>query len=144
MPKVLIICTGNSCRSIMAEALINARLGDLGVRAWSAGSAPSGRVNPNAKKVLEETGVWDERYRSKSIDEALDEAPFDLVVTVCDHARESCPVFPKHTRTLHVGFEDPDGQPYEAFVHTRDLIETTLLPIVRQEFDLERSRNSKT
>jgi arsenate reductase len=135
MPRILVICTGNSCRSIIAEALINARLGDLGVRAWSAGSAPSGCVNPNAKKVLEEIGVWDERYHSKSIDEALGETSFDLAITVCDHAKESCPVFPAHIQTLQVGFEDPDGQPYEAFVRTRDLIETTLLPMVRQEFE---------
>jgi arsenate reductase len=130
---LLIICTGNSCRSIMAEALINAHLGDQGIRAFSAGSHPSGSVNPNAIRALKAVNAWDDRYHSKTIEAARTREPFDLVVTVCDSARESCPVFPGKTRTIHVGFDDPDGEPYEAFVTTRNLIEAHLLPIVLKE-----------
>ncbi len=117
----------------MAEALINARLGGQGIRAYSAGSHPAGRVNPHAVRALKAIDVWEEHYRSKSIETAQEYAPFDLVVTVCDSAREACPVFPGSTKTIHVGFEDPDGKPYETFVATRDRIEAQLLPIVRSE-----------
>jgi arsenate reductase len=132
MKRVLILCTGNSCRSIIAEALVNHRLAARGVEARSAGSRPSGRVHPDARRVLEEAGAWREGYRSKSIDEALEEGPYDLAVTVCDNARESCPVLPG-VKTLHIPFEDPDGKPYEAFVETRELIERTLLPRIEKE-----------
>ena len=125
MKKVLIMCTGNSCRSIIGEALVNAFL--EGVEAKSCGVAPSGRVNPNAKRVLQEHGIWDERYRSKHLDEVMDE-DFDLVVTVCDHAKETCPMFPKPVKKIHVGFEDPDGKPYEAFEKTYEEIKRILLP----------------
>ncbi|BDY12368.1 arsenate reductase ArsC [Hydrogenimonas cancrithermarum] len=135
MKKVLILCTGNSCRSIIGEALVNRYLGFKGVQACSAGSDPSGRVNPNAKKVLEEEGAWDDRYRSKTIDEAMKAGPFDLVVTVCDNAKESCPVFPGGVKTIHVGFEDPDGKPYDAFVETKNLIKQQLLPIIEKELN---------
>jgi len=125
MKKVLIMCTGNSCRSIIGEALVNAFL--EGVEAKSCGVAPSGRVNPNAKRVLQEHGIWDERYRSKHLDEVMDE-DFDLVVTVCDHAKETCPMFPKPLKKIHVGFEDPDGKPYEAFEKIYEEIKRILLP----------------
>ena len=92
MKKVLILCTGNSCRSIIAEALINAKL--EGISADSSGVRASGRVNPNAKKLLEDKGIWKEEYHSKTIDKVIDNA-YDLVVTVCDHANETCPMFPK-------------------------------------------------
>jgi arsenate reductase len=130
--KVLILCTGNSCRSIIGEALVNKYLKNEGIEAFSAGSNPSGRVNPNAKKVLEEEGAWDERYHSKTIDEVMKEGPFDLVVTVCDNAKESCPMFPGGVKTIHVGFEDPDGKPYEAFVETKDRIKKELLPVIER------------
>jgi arsenate reductase len=127
MKKVLILCTGNSCRSIIAEAIINAKLD--GVEADSSGVRASGRVNPNAKKVLEQHGIWDEKYHSKTIDTVMENA-YDLVVTVCDHAHETCPMFPKPVRTIHVGFEDPDGKAYEAFEETYEEIEHELLPKV--------------
>ena len=130
MKKVLIMCTGNSCRSIIGEALVNAFL--EGVEAKSCGVAPSGRVNPNAKKVLQEHGIWDERYFSKHLDEVIDE-DFDLVVTVCDHAKETCPMFPKPVKKIHVGFEDPDGKPYVAFEKTYDEIKETLLSKIEGE-----------
>jgi arsenate reductase len=127
--KVLIMCTGNSCRSIIGEALINKELD--GVEAQSCGVAPSGRVNPNAKKVLELHNAWDESYYSKHLDTLIDE-DFDLVVTVCDHANETCPVFPKAVKKIHVGFEDPDGKDFEAFEVTYKLIKDELLKKVTE------------
>ncbi len=129
--KVLILCTGNSCRSIIAEALINAKL-DRCVEAYSSGVKASGRVNPHAKELLQEHDMWRDEYHSKTIDKVIDQE-FDLVVTVCDHAKETCPIFPKAVKTIHVGFEDPDGKGEEAFVKTMLEIETELLPIVEKE-----------
>jgi arsenate reductase (thioredoxin) len=123
--KVLILCTGNSCRSIIAEALINAKLD--GIFADSSGVRASGKVNPNAKKLLEEKGIWKDEYHSKTIDKVIDN-DYDLIVTVCDHANETCPIFPKATKVVHVGFEDPDGKGFEAFEETYKEIETVLLP----------------
>jgi len=133
MPKkrVLILCTGNSCRSIMAEALVNARLGEC-VEAESSGVAASGSVNPNAEALLRARGLWRDSYRSKVIDEVLDK-PFDLVVTVCDNAKETCPMFPKAVKTIHAGFEDPSGKAEEEYARTLDLIEAELLPIIEKE-----------
>lgn len=125
--RVLVLCTGNSCRSIIAEALINAQL--EGVEAESSGVKASGRVNPFAKAVLENKGIWKETYHSKTLQSVIDH-PFDLVVTVCDHAKETCPIFPKAIPTIHVGFEDPDGKPIEAFVSTFNEIKDILLPQV--------------
>ncbi len=118
------MCTGNSCRSIIGEALINAKLD--GITAYSCGVAPSGRVNPNAKKVLELHNIWNERYASKHLDDLIN-VDFDLVVTVCDHAHETCPVFPKEVKKIHVSFEDPDGKEFEAFEETYQLINNRLL-----------------
>ncbi len=129
MKKVLILCTGNSCRSIIAEALINAKLSDI--KADSSGVKASGRVNPNAKKLLKEKGIWRERYHSKVLDEVIENS-YDLIVTVCDHANETCPLFPKPTPKIHVGFEDPDGKGYEAFEETYREIEKVLLPKIIQ------------
>lgn len=131
--KVLILCTGNSCRSIIAEAVLNKYLD--GVDAESSGVKASGKVNPNAKKVLQENGLWDDKYHSKTIDKVMD-TEFDLVVTVCDNAMESCPIFPKDTRVIHVGYEDPDGKNYSAFEKTLKLIKMELTPIVRMELGL--------
>ena len=128
--NVLILCTGNSCRSIIAEALINKEL--EGINAYSSGVKPSGKVNPNAKKVLEANGAWRESYHSKTLD-TLEHIEFDLVVTVCDHAKETCPIFPKPIPKIHVGFEDPDGKGYEAFEATYEEIKTTLLPKVEEQ-----------
>jgi len=130
MKKVLVLCTGNSCRSIIAEALINAKL--EGVEAKSSGVKASGMVNPNAKKLLEENGIWRDEYHSKTLDTLKDEE-FDLVVTVCDHANETCPMFPRPVKKIHVGFEDPDGKGYEAFLATYKEIEEVLLPKIKEE-----------
>jgi arsenate reductase len=125
MKKILVLCTGNSCRSIIAEAQINAFLD--GIEAKSAGVRASGKVNPNAKMILKSKGIWDEKYHSKTLEEVMDE-DFDLVVTVCDHAHETCPMFPRPVQRLHVSFEDPDGKEIEAFEATYEAIYKTLLP----------------
>lgn len=127
MKKVLILCTGNSCRSIIAEALVNAKL--KGIEAYSAGVRATGKINAYARKVLEEEGIWKDFYHSKTLDEIL-HVNFDLVVTVCDHAKENCPMFPRPVPTIHVGFSDPDGKDYGAFILTYKAIEAELLPII--------------
>ncbi len=128
LKNVLILCTGNSCRSIIAEALINKELSKY-IKAYSSGVKASGKVNPNAKKVLEEYDCWKSEYHSKVIEDVLD-INYDLVVTVCDNAKESCPIFPQETEVIHVGFEDPDGKEFEEFIKTYELIKEKLLPIV--------------
>ena len=129
--NILILCTGNSCRSIMAEALINAKLGKS-IHAQSSGVKASGAVNPNAKELLISKGYWRDEYHSKVIGTVLDTA-FDLVVTVCDHAKETCPMFPKAIKTLHVGFDDPSGKAVDEYEKTLKQIESELLPMVQQE-----------
>ena len=104
--KVLVLCTGNSCRSVMAEALIN----DLGrgrYRAWSAGSVPAGHVHLKSIETLQRHGIDPGQPRSKSWNEFADQS-FDLVITVCDQAEgESCPVFPGDPKKLHWSTPDP-------------------------------------
>ena len=122
------MCTGNSCRSIIAQALIDRYLD--GVIAYSCGTAPSGRVNPNAKSILEQNSCWQDGYYSKHIDEVID-IDFDLVITVCNSAKESCPIFPKPTPKLHIPFRDPDGEEFKVFIDTYSEIREVLLPKVK-------------
>jgi arsenate reductase len=102
--KVLFLCTGNSCRSQMAEGWARKLKGDV-IEPYSAGIEIHG-LNPNAVKVMAEAGVDISSHRSKHLDEVKD-IDFDFVVTVCDNAREHCPVFPGKTRLIHVDFDDP-------------------------------------
>lgn len=102
--KVLFLCTGNSCRSQMAEAIVNARP-DLGWQAYSAGTKPAGYVHPLAVRALAEMGIQHEGV-SKAVEE-LRQVPFDLVVTVCDSAAEECPLWLGKGRRVHLGFPDP-------------------------------------
>ncbi len=102
--KVLIMCTGNSCRSIIGEALINRYLN--GVEAYSCGVSPSGRVNPNAKRVLEENSAWRDNYYSKNLDKVID-IDFDLVITGVIIAKETCPICLKAVPIVHIGSIDP-------------------------------------
>jgi arsenate reductase len=131
MKKVLILCTGNSCRSIIAEALINKEFKGR-IIAYSSGTKPSGKVNKNAKKILEQNDCWRDIYHSKIIDEVIN-ISYDLVVTVCDNAKETCPIFSKNIKVIHVGFEDPDGKDFKAFIKTYNNIKDTLLPILDKE-----------
>ena len=102
--KVLFLCTGNSCRSQMAEAIVNARLGDAW-QAFSAGTKPAGYVHPKALLVLDEIGIH-HPGRSKLVDEFRD-MDLDLVVTVCDSAAEDCPLWLGKGKRVHHGFPDP-------------------------------------
>ncbi|MBL3539522.1 arsenate reductase ArsC [Aminivibrio sp.] len=102
--KVLFLCTGNSCRSQMAEGWARHLRGDA-VEAWSAGIEPCG-LNPSAVAVMKEAGVDISGHRSKNVTELLD-VPFDFVITVCGDADERCPFFPGNARTIHRGFDDP-------------------------------------
>ncbi|HPN85287.1 MAG TPA: arsenate reductase ArsC, partial [Victivallales bacterium] len=102
--KILFLCTGNSCRSQMAEGWCRHLKGDV-IDAYSAGIETHG-LNPNAVKVMAEVGVDISGHRSKHIDE-LKDVNFDYVITVCGHANENCPFFPGNAKIVHVGFEDP-------------------------------------
>lgn len=105
MKKVLILCTGNSCRSSMAEALINHYLKDTW-QAYSAGTNPSS-VNPRAIQALQELDIDTSYLKSKGITEFLYMDDLDLVITVCDHAKQTCPLFPKAVKQIHISVEDP-------------------------------------
>jgi len=102
--KVLFLCTGNSCRSQMAEGWARALKSDQ-IDAYSAGTDPHG-MNARAVRAMAEAGVDIRGHRSKHLDE-LTGVPFDYIVTVCGHANENCPVFPGRTKVVHVGFDDP-------------------------------------
>ena len=102
--KILFLCTGNSCRSQMAEGWAKALKADA-IDAYSAGVEPHG-MNARAVAVMREAGVDISKQRSKHVDE-LHDVKFDYVITVCDHANETCPVFPGKVKRVHVGFDDP-------------------------------------
>ena len=126
---VLILCTGNSARSQMAEGLLRDIAGDH-KEVFSAGSQPS-RVNPLAIEVMRARGIDISGQRSKHLREYL-ETPYDYVITVCDQAAETCPAFPGPAMRLHWSFPDPaavegsDAEKLAAFVLVRDGLETTL------------------
>lgn len=134
--RVLILCTGNSCRSQMAEGLLR-KLGGDRFEVYSAGSDPAGYVHPLAIKVMAEIGVDISRHRSKPMHQFIDEA-FDYVITVCDAAAEACPVFPGPARRLHWPFDDPakaegtEEQRLAVFRRVRDEIQSRLEAFVHQ------------
>lgn len=109
--RILFLCTGNSCRSQMAEGWTRALKGDE-IEAYSAGTQPGG-LSSKAVLVMGEAGVDISGHRSKSVDEVKD-IDFDYVVTVCGHAREHCPIFPVKVKNVHVGFDDPPRLAAEA------------------------------
>jgi arsenate reductase len=102
--KVLFLCTGNSCRSQMAEGWARHLKGDE-LEVWSAGIETHG-LNPHAVQVMDEAGVDISNHESQNIRDLLD-IPFDYVITVCGHAHETCPIFPGQAKVVHVGFDDP-------------------------------------
>ena len=134
MKKVLFLCTGNSCRSQMAEAIVNARIGDSW-KAVSAGTRPAGYVHPKARAVLSEIGIQHEG-RSKLADEFRG-TDFDLVVTVCDSAAEECPVWIGNGKRTHHSFPDPakaegtDEVIMNVFRKVRDDIEKEIVGLLK-------------
>jgi arsenate reductase len=104
LKRVLILCTGNSARSQMAEGLLRHTAGDM-FEVQSAGVSPSS-VRPEAIEAMDEIGIDISRHRSKSVDEFMGQ-DFDYIITVCDNAKETCPVFPGKARRIHKNFEDP-------------------------------------
>lgn len=135
MKRVLILCTGNSCRSQMAQGWVNHELGKTW-EARSAGTRPAEAVHPLALLVMAEVGVDISAGRPQLVDSYLHE-PWDLVVTVCDSARETCPVFSGPVETLHISFPDPagaegtDDEILPLFRTVRDSIRERLLPEIR-------------
>ena len=124
--RYLIVCTGNFCRSQMAEGWMR-QIGKDRVEVFSAGSNPKGGVHPMAVQVMKERGIDLTQNTSNHISEYIDQ-DFDCVLTVCDSAKQACPVFPGATRVLHHSFEDPDHpndpdeQPMKCFRRVRDQI----------------------
>lgn len=134
MKTVLILCTGNSCRSQMAEVLLNHDLAGQ-VRALSAGTRPQPKVADGALAALAQAGLPVAGLYPKDVDAVMGEA-IDLVVTVCDNAKETCPVFPRPVPRLHLPFHDPHGEPLGSFLAVRDDIRARLVPAVRDALGL--------
>jgi arsenate reductase len=134
--RVLILCTGNSCRSQMAEGFVNHLLGG-GWAARSAGTRPAARVHPLAVKAMAEVGIDISAAEPEIVDRSLNE-PWDLVVTVCDSAKDSCPTFPRPVETVHIPFDDPadapgtDEEKMAVFRRVRDEIRGRLVEAVRK------------
>lgn len=139
--NVLILCTHNSARSVLSEGMLNhlAQRHEKNIRAYSAGSAPSGRINPFALEALTNAGVKVEGYRSKSWDEftGADAPEMRIVITVCDNAaKETCPYWPGSPVKVHWGYPDPSNAPggdegrRAAFELTREAIAYRMLQLV--------------
>jgi arsenate reductase len=131
---VLVLCTGNSCRSQMAEVILNHDLAGV-VKALSAGTRPQPKVAYGAIAALRDAGFPTEGLHPKDVDAVVNEN-IDLVVTVCDNARETCPVFPRPVRAIHLPFHDPHGESLESFLRVRDEIRARLIPAVREALGL--------
>ncbi len=131
---VLVLCTGNSCRSQMAEVLLNYDLAGE-VRALSAGTRPQPNVADGAIAALKQAGLPTDGLYPKDVDAVMHES-IDLVVTVCDNAKESCPIFPRPVKSIHLPFHDPHGEPLESFIQVRDDIRSRLVAAVKKELGL--------
>lgn len=134
LKTVLVLCTGNSCRSQMGEAILNHDLAGL-VRSISAGTSPQPRVADGAIAALKLAGLTTDGLYPKAVD-AIVSDDIDLVVSVCDNADETCPVFPRQAKRIHVAFHDPHGESLESFMAVRDDIRARLVPAVREALDL--------
>jgi len=125
-PTLLILCTGNSCRSHLAEGILRAAAGDL-LNVQSAGSQPAGYVHPLAIQVMKEIGIDISGHRSKHLNDFLNQ-PVETVITVCGNADQACPMFPGQVNRHHWGFDDPahaagpDGEKLAVFRRVRDEI----------------------
>ncbi len=120
MKKILILCTGNSCRSQMAEGFLKQ---EAGLEVYSAGTKPKAHIDQNAVIVMKEIGIDISRQRTNEVSDFLEDS-FDFVITVCDDARESCPIFSgKVDKKLHFGFIDPAGKELAIFRKVRDEID---------------------
>lgn len=135
--KILVLCTGNSCRSQMAEGFLQSF--DKRLKVFSAGTEPAIRINPTAVKVMKEMGIDISTNKPVSVDKYLNEE-WDYVITVCDEANESCPVFPGKVRNrLHMGFEDPskakgtENEILNAFYETRNKIRDEFYALYESE-----------
>lgn len=119
--RILVLCTHNSARSQMAEGWLRHRAGQLGLQAeiWSAGTEKT-RVKSEAVEVMQEVGIDLSGHRSKTLEEVPQLDRFDAVLTVCDSANQTCPLFPGNTRRYHVSVSDPSGQSLEEWRRARD------------------------
>ena len=140
--RVLFLCTGNSCRSQMAEGWARHLLGEQ-IKAFSAGADPT-VVNPRATEIMKEVGVDLSSHRSKPVTEFSDQR-FDLVITLCEDAEARCPVFLGGTRKIHMGFPDPaqatgpDETVLMVFREVRDRIRRELIPLLEREVKNQRT-----
>ena len=124
--KILVVCTGNSCRSQIAEGLIKNRFPDFEV--FSAGTHPESNVNPYAVRVMLEKGIDISSHYPKLVDDFLD-TEFDYVLTVCDSANELCPVFPNAKNRIHKSFVDPKRDHYDSEEHALKIYAQTVQEI---------------
>ncbi|MHB8581353.1 MAG: arsenate reductase ArsC [Ignavibacteriaceae bacterium] len=138
--RILILCTGNSCRSQMAEGFL--RSFDIELEVYSAGTNPSKQIHPKAIQVMKEVGIDLSNHNPKMVDQFLNES-FDYVITVCDNAKETCPVFnEKVGKQLHIGFEDPaeatgtEEEILSVFRKVRDEINKYFYELYLNEFKL--------
>lgn len=134
LKTVLVLCTGNACRSQMGEAILNHDLAGL-VRAISAGIAPQPQVADGAIEALQLAKLPTDGLYPKTVEAVMDQ-DIDLVVSVCDNAKETCPIFPRPVKRIHVGFHDPHGEPLDSFIAVRDEIRARLVPAVREALGL--------
>ena len=133
--RVLFLCTGNSARSQMAEGLVNHLLGETWA-ASSAGTEPTGTVHPLAVKAMADLGIDISEQRSKSVEE-FRQTSFDIVITVCDHAAETCPLWLGRGKVIHAGFPDPaaavgdENEQLAVFCRIRDGLRESVLEILK-------------
>jgi arsenate reductase len=135
MKNILVLCTGNSCRSQIAQGYLQHFAGDQ-ARVYSAGVEIHG-VNPKAVKIMADDGIYISHHTSNHVDEYM-EISFDLIITVCDNAKENCPYFPSTAQRFHQNFPDPakavgtDQEIMDEFKQVRDMIKTYTADFVQQ------------
>ena len=134
LKTVLVLCTGNSCRSQMAEVILNHDLAGK-VRALSAGTRPQTKVADGAIEALKLAALPTDGLYPKDVEAVMGE-PIDLVVTVCDNAKETCPIFPRPVPSIHLPFHDPHGESLESFIRVRNDIRIQLVPAVSEALGL--------